>query len=137
MAYSSYGKCFTKNFKKGQGLALANCTSYLPIKFHSQNQSVEKNFTSNINYPNFFFLIGTKNVHDKDKAVQYDPCKLWINIKCNNLKGALSGLRQFLATEIPLKMMENAFHFTLETLFVLKIFKILSWIFGHVKKRLD
>ena len=27
-------------------------------------------------------------------------------------KDALSGLRQFLATESPLKMMENAFYFT-------------------------
>ena len=42
------------------------------------------------------------------------------------LKGALSGLRQFLATESPLKMMKNAFYFTLKALFVLKIFKFLS-----------
>ena len=41
-------------------------------------------------------------------------------------KGALSGLRQFLVIEGPLKMMKNAFHFTSKTLFVLKIFKILS-----------
>ena len=52
-------------------------------------------------------------------------------------KGALSGLRQFLATESPLKMMKNAFYITLEALFVLKIFKILSYFFGHVEKRLD
>ena len=31
----------------------------------------------------------------------------------SSLKGALSGPRQFLVTEIPLKMMENAFYFTL------------------------
>ena len=42
------------------------------------------------------------------------------------VKGALSGLRQFLATESPLKMMKNALYFTLKTLFVLKIFKFLS-----------
>ena len=41
-------------------------------------------------------------------------------------KGALSGLRQFLATESPLKMMKNAFYFTSKALFVLKIFKFLS-----------
>ena len=41
-------------------------------------------------------------------------------------KGALSGLRQFLATESPLKMMKNAFYFTSKALFVLKIFKLLS-----------
>ena len=52
-------------------------------------------------------------------------------------KGALSGLRQFLATESPLKMMKNAFYFTSKALFVLKIFKILSQLFDPVSKRLD
>ena len=42
------------------------------------------------------------------------------------LKGTLSGLRQFLATESPLKLMKNAFYFTSKALFVLKIFKFLS-----------
>ena len=41
-------------------------------------------------------------------------------------KGALSGLRQFLAAGSPLKMMKNAFYFTSKALFVLKIFKFLS-----------
>ena len=50
---------------------------------------------------------------------------------------ALSGLRQFLAFESPLKVMKNAFNFTLKALFVLKIFKFLSWLFGHVEKRVD
>ena len=36
-------------------------------------------------------------------------------------KCALSGLRQFLATESPLKTMKNAFYFILKALFVLKI----------------
>ena len=34
-------------------------------------------------------------------------------------------------------MMKNAFCFTEKALFVLKVFKFLSWLFGHVKKRLD
>ena len=34
-------------------------------------------------------------------------------------------------------MMKNALYFTLEALFVLKIFKFLSSLFGHVEKRLD
>ena len=46
-------------------------------------------------------------------------------------------LRQFLANESPLKMIKNAFYFTSKALFVLKIFKFLSWLFGHVAKRLD
>ena len=36
--------------------------------------------------------------------------------------------------ERPLKMMKNAFYFILNALFVLKIFKFLSWLFGHVEK---
>ena len=41
-------------------------------------------------------------------------------------KGALSGLRQLLATESPLKTIKNVVYFTLKALFVLKIFKFLS-----------
>ena len=33
-----------------------------------------------------------------------------------NFNGALSGLRQCLATEVPLKMMKNAFYFTSKAL---------------------
>ena len=46
--------------------------------------------------------------------------------KYANFKGVLSGLSQILANESPLKMMKNAFYFTLKALFVLKIFKFLS-----------
>ena len=34
--------------------------------------------------------------------------------------------------ENPFKMMKIAFYFILKALFVLKIFKLLSWLFGHV-----
>ena len=44
----------------------------------------------------------------------------------NEVKGALSGLRQILATEISLKMIKNVFYFISKALFVLKIFKFLS-----------
>ena len=36
--------------------------------------------------------------------------------------------------ESPLKMMKNVFYFILNALFVLKIFKFLSWLFGHLEK---
>ena len=38
----------------------------------------------------------------------------------------------FLATKSSLKMIKNAFYFTLKALFVLKIFKFLPLLFGHV-----
>ena len=50
---------------------------------------------------------------------------------------ALSGLRQLLATEGPLKMINNAFYFTLKALLGLKISNFLSWLFTHVEKRLE
>ena len=53
------------------------------------------------------------------------------------MKDALLDLRQFLPTGTPLEMMENVFYFTSNALFLLKIFKFLSWPFGHVSKRLD
>ena len=43
--------------------------------------------------------------------------------KWDNFKGALSGLMQFLATEILLKNDEKCFFFTSKALFILKIFK--------------
>ena len=48
--------------------------------------------------------------------------------KANNfahIKGALSDLKQFLATESPVKMMKNAFYFTSKDPFVLKVFTFL------------
>ena len=51
-------------------------------------------------------------------------------------KGALSGMRQFLATESPSHMIKNAFHLTLKVIFVLKIFKFLILLFGHVPANL-
>ena len=41
----------------------------------------------------------------------------------HSIKGALSTLRQILATESPLNMMKNAIYYTLKALLVLKIFK--------------
>ena len=39
----------------------------------------------NINQPKFPCSVCAKNVHDKDKVVKCDFCKLWIHTKCNNL----------------------------------------------------
>ena len=64
-------------------------------------------------------------------------CIIKINIIKIYMKGALSGLRQFLATKSPLKMMKNAFYFTSKTPFVLKIFKFFSELFGNASKGLD
>ena len=54
-----------------------------------------------------------------------------------SIKGTFSSLRQCLVPESPLKLMKNVFYFTAKALFVLRIFKFLSWVFGHVEKPLD
>ena len=46
---------------------------------------------------------------------------------------ALSGLRQFLAAESPLKMMKNIFVSSQKFCSL----KFLTWHFGHIEKRLD
>ena len=46
-------------------------------------------------------------------------------------------MRQFLAAKSPLKVMKNAFYFISKAIFVLKLFTFLSWLLGHVAKRLD
>ena len=51
-------------------------------------------------------------------------------------KGPVSGLRQFLTIENPLKIMKNSFYFMLKTIFVLKTFSFLSSHFGYLQKRL-
>ena len=62
---------------------------------------------------------------------------IWVSIVRYLFKGALSDLRQFLTNESPLKMIKSSLYFTLKALFDLKIFKVLSWHFSHVEKRLD
>ena len=54
-----------------------------------------------------------------------------------DFKNALLDLRQFLATEIAFKMTKNACYFTFKALFVLKIFRFFSRLFGYVEKRID
>ena len=55
-------------------------------------------------------------------------------LKKSLLKGALSGLKQVLAIESPLK---NGFYLTWKDFFVLNIFKFLSWYFDYLDKQLD
>ena len=53
-----------------------------------------------------------------------------------NLKVGFSHFKKIVlfASERPLKLMKNDFNFTLKALFVFKIFKCLSWLFGQVEK---
>ena len=83
----------------------------------------------------FFFVLFSNDSPYGGLSLASSISSLWL--LHHLLKSALSGLRPFLAIEIPVKMIKNAFYFTSKVLFVLKIFKILSWLFGHVAKQLD
>ena len=82
-----------------------------------------------INVSTALFLERKKTLRHNEKASSWNGWK--------TDKGALSGLRQFLATESPLKIMKNIFYFISKAILVLKIFKFLSWLFGNVSKQLD
>ena len=60
--------------------------------------------------------------------------KLIFNNKALKSSSQIPKKRVIYFMESPLKMLKNAFYFTLKALFVLKIFKFLSWLFGHVEK---
>ena len=67
-----------------------------------------------------------------------DIGKLWKrqdHLKRNGFTKVIS-IHQIFATESPLKMMKNAFYFTLKAIFVFKIFKFLFRLFGHVENGL-
>ena len=75
-------------------------------------------------YRSHRYGINRPRSRQRHKYSKYKNCLSMIRLIC--IKGALLGLRQFSAPESPLKMMKNAFYFTLKALFVLKIFKFLS-----------
>ena len=74
-----------------------------------------------------FFVVDKINIMRSKRCKQ----KYW------TVKGPLWGLRHFLTTEISLTMKKIDFYFISKAIFILKIFNFLSWLFGHVSKRLD
>ena len=67
----------------------------------------------------------------------FEPGTFWFFF-CNTLKLDSHLPKNFFFficfNDSPSKMMKRAFYFILKALVVLKIFKSLSWLFGHVKK---
>ena len=93
---------------------------------------------------NVFLKLGFNNDRETPQAEEIRPSirskqKRGIRIYCQTriFKVHFKVWDNFLAIESLLKMMKNAFYFTVKALFVLKIFKCLSWLFGHLGKRLD
>ena len=63
-----------------------------------------------------------QNFQDTFEKLERSFISVLFNLHICTFKGALSGLRQFLAVKSPLKMMKTAFYFTPKALFVLKTF---------------
>ena len=83
-----------------------------------------------------FFVFLTGSILFLEICSKNQNCLLKLRFRIQ-IKDALSVLRQLLAIENSLKMMKTAFYFTRKALFVLKIFKFLSWLSDHAAKRLD
>ena len=83
-----------------------------------------------------------KTVMQRSVSKTYsEPCQISKHLRSSVLREQLkSGSflpKKFLFicfNESPFKMMKNAFYFILKALFVLKIFKFLSWHFGHIEE---
>ena len=71
-------------------------------------------------------LIRGNTVHSLQEYKEYNDLKSDSHLFTKNLVICF--------IESPLKIMKNDFYFILKAIFVLKIFKLLSWLFGHVEK---
>ena len=94
-------------------------------QFHSMHSQLNA-----VHFQILNFYMKMKSFHACSLIIVQDFHRRIYHTYTTYFNGALSGLRQFLATE-------NAFYFTTKALFVFKIFKLLSWLFAHVSKRLD
>ena len=72
--------------------------------------------------------------------IKWRPFKVFVklhkspHLTVNIAKGVVSGMRQLLTTESPWKFIKNTFSFILKALFVFKVFKFFSRLFGGVEK---
>ena len=98
---------WTENFLSSLYMHLNECTGLLPK--HSKLQKSTWNGVDNWCASNVSFIS------------KYCFTVLLLSISAGSLKS-------------PLKMVKNAFYFILKALFILKIFKFLPWLFGHIEK---
>ena len=94
-----------RNFFASVCIALGSFKSHTKWKIYHCKYKLKTNEVKNLSKKWFAMLVGSHFLK-KIKRLVVD------------IKGALSRLRQFLATESPLKMMKNTFYFTLKALFV-------------------
>ena len=92
MAYDTYGNTETKDIAYQSKRTRSSSTIGVQLVTHQISltkllcSKQKLNLMCNINYPKFpSCRICAKNVHDKDKDLQYDLCELWIHINCNKL----------------------------------------------------
>ena len=100
-----------------------------PVEAHVCNINVTHNFLMSHSFLlNIFRIYSGPNL---SALVLVNNC---ISNNRSLVKGTFSGLKNFLGTDSPLKAIKST---TLKTFFVLKLFKFLSWPFGHVENSRD
>ena len=86
----------------------------------------------NVKIVNHVFLLDFASISNKlsiSCQIRFLLIFSWVKV------GSSTSKKKFIClNHSPSKMMKNAFYFILKALFVLKIFKFLSWLFGHLEK---
>ena len=85
----------------------------------------------------FFPMLEIENLETSESFLLLQIFIVSIALSMGKIKVGLSTSKKIYVicvTESPLKMMKNAFYSILKAFFVLKIFKFLSQLFGHVGK---
>ena len=111
-----------KNFIERKGLVIQKADKDKTVVITNRTKYLERRKSLRLDSSKFIQL-----PIDESKLLNYIinlECKLKDRFKV--LKGALLSLIQFLATESPLKVIQNAFYFRLKALFILKILKFMS-----------
>ena len=77
-----------------------------------------------------------QNINQSETRTGDKKLSVELFLNCVHIKARPSPSKRFFIcfNDGPSKMMENTFYFILKALFVLKIFKCLSWLFGNVEK---
>ena len=125
------------------GPPLAISPEYRPIKFALYAYIHPRHINKILWYYNTksVKLTDHKNNLTREKVLflklEKDKKKKFAKIKERKLKIRLWPFKKYCLiffNENTVKMMKNAFYFILKARFVLKIFKVLSWLCGHIEK---
>ena len=115
-------------FKKLESSFLVESTSFRLKTRHSHNKTAISKANVQTNR-----MVSTKWTYRKELCFASNYLIFWKFCFSLNSNSHLPKKLFFICfNDGPSKVIKNAFYFILKSLFLLKIFKFLSWLFGHV-----